>query len=448
MEGPEICCRSIVDDKHVSPGERKSCRMARRRRMEIRKLKLVATSGVVAVAVGAEAASYAARKRIKLSKDSVCCSSDCARECDNAVDSSALDNAGLKSGNGEQGRDRVCAPASKVDSGGLEKSVILTPEGSSGSTGNCYENFACPEHGMVTFCGRRREMEDAVSILPAFNCGKDEQTGGALHFFGVYDGHGGSQAAFFCKERLHEVLVEEMKARGDLLSETQWQTAMKNCFSRVDTEVLSGGLRCKNDCIASGGSECSCEQTITSETVGTTAVVALVGAHQIVVANCGDSRAVLSRGGTAIPLSVDHKPDRPDEISRIESAGGRVIFWNGPRVFGVLAMSRAIGDKYLKPYVISEPEVTITDRIDEDECLILASDGLWDVLSNELVCDVARKCLSGRLPGGGLRSMLGNGDESPSAAAAALLTKLALAKGSADNISVVVVDLGRKNSRR
>lgn len=351
MEGPEICCSSIVDDKHVSPAERKSCRMARRRRMEIRKLKLVASSGVVAAAVTAEAAPYAARKRVKLSKDSFFCdSSDCARECDYAVDRSGLENDGCNSGNGEKERRRACVPVSHVDNVGLEKSVVLTPGESSDSVGNGCEEYACPEHGMVSFCGRRREMEDAVSILPAFNCG-NEQADGALHFFGVYDGHGGSQAASFCKDRLHEVLLEEIKDRDDLPSETQWKKAMKNCFSRVDAEVLAGGLRCKNDCIANGGSECSCDLTIASETVGTTAVVALVGAHQIVVANCGDSRAVLSRGGAAIPLSVDHKPDRPDEISRIESAGGRVIFWNGPRVFGVLAMSRAIGKEtfHLEP---------------------------------------------------------------------------------------------------
>jgi protein phosphatase 2C len=61
-------------------------------------------------------------------------------------------------------------------------------------------------------------------------------------------------------------------------------------------------------------------------------------------------------------------------------------------VLGVLAMSRAIGDGYLKPYVSSVPEVVI-DRSDGDECLILTSDGLWDVVSNEDACEVARACL-------------------------------------------------------
>nr|UXW62836.1 P2C08_ORYS [Pinus koraiensis] len=101
-------------------------------------------------------------------------------------------------------------------------------------------------------------------------------------------------------------------------------------------------------------------------------------------------------------------------------------------------MSRAIGDRFLKQYVISEPEVTCTERTDEDECLILATDGLWDVLSNDFVCEVARKCLAGYRP----RRSKGFADGcSAVAVAAALLTKLALGRGSNDNISVVVVDL-------
>ncbi|CAM6093823.1 unnamed protein product [Calypogeia fissa] len=328
----------------------------------------------------------------------------------------------------------------------------------------------CPPHGLVSVCGRRREMEDAVAAIPAFlsvprdtmrcRCPSSHQHTGVnapLHFFGVYDGHGGSQAALFCADRLHHALAEEMNdafsvgssESTDSSRDSRWRKAMSACFLRMDAEVggvcRRGGLCDKVD----GGSKC-CTEPIAPETVGSTAVVAVVGSCQIIVANCGDSRAVLSRGGLAIALSNDHKPEREDEMARVEAAGGRVIFWNGYRVLGVLAMSRAIGDRYLKPYVIAEPEVTCTERSEDDECLILASDGLWDVLSNDLVCDIARKCLAGRrcsdllsvhVPG-----MEGDVDESPASAAAALLTKLALARGSSDNISVVVVDLMARRS--
>lgn len=109
------------------------------------------------------------------------------------------------------------------------------------------------------------------------------------------------------------------------------------------------------------------------------------------------------------------------------------------------------GDNYLKPYVISEPEVTITERTDEDECLILASDGLWDVVSNETACGVARMCLQSRRPPspagspGNDITVTGAGESSDKACsdASILLTKLALARRSTDNVSVVVVDLRR-----
>lgn len=126
-----------------------------------------------------------------------------------------------------------------------------------------------------------------------------------------------------------------------------------------------------------------------------------------------------------------------------------MIYWDGPRVLGVLAMSRAIGDNYLKPYVISEPEVTVTERSSGDECLILATDGLWDVVSNDTACSVARMCLQSRKPPfpprspGNYVNVTEAGENSDKACsdASILLTKLALARHSTDNVSVVVIDL-------
>eukprot|EP00252_Welwitschia_mirabilis_P007588 TRINITY_DN1911_c0_g2_i1.p1 TRINITY_DN1911_c0_g2~~TRINITY_DN1911_c0_g2_i1.p1 ORF type:complete len:131 (-),score=19.97 TRINITY_DN1911_c0_g2_i1:418-810(-) len=116
-------------------------------------------------------------------------------------------------------------------------------------------------------------------------------------------------------------------------------------------------------------------------------------------------------------------------------------------------MSRAIGDRYLKPSIIPDPEITFTQRMKEDDCLILASDGLWDVISNEEACEIARKRIarwhnsdqpspSGKLPD--------NSMDPASQGAATHLCKLALQRGSSDNITVLVVDLKpkrRKGSR-
>lgn len=110
----------------------------------------------------------------------------------------------------------------------------------------------------------------------------------------------------------------------------------------------------------------------------------------------------------------------------------------------------------MKPYVISEPEVTVMDRVNEDDFLILASDGLWDVVSNETACNVVLMCLRGKVNGqlsssperdlaGAGNVVLGGGQISDEACekASVLLTRLALARQSSDNVSVVVVDLRR-----
>lgn len=93
----------------------------------------------------------------------------------------------------------------------------------------------------------------------------------------------------------------------------------------------------------------------------------------------------------------------------------------------------------------SEPEVTVTERTEGDDYLILASDGLWDVVGNEMACDVVRTCLRSRGGGGGANGERELGSDRACADAALLLTNLALARHSADNISVVVVDLRKRD---
>ncbi|OIW17069.1 hypothetical protein TanjilG_15652 [Lupinus angustifolius] len=270
-------------------------------------------------------------------------------------------------------------------------------------------------YGTMSVTGNRKEMEDAVSVEIGF-VSKERRN---CDFFAVYDGHGGAQVAEVCRERLHRLVAEGVERYGRRSGnevEWDWEDVMEGCFGKMDREV--GDVEAVR-------------------TVGTTAIVAVVAEEEIVVANCGDSRAVMGRGGEALDLSCDHKPDRPDELMRIEEAGGRVINWNGHRVLGVLATSRSIGDQYLQPYVISKPEVTVTKRTSKDEFLILASDGLWDVISSDFACKVVRKCLNSQ----SRQVSDGVGNQSRAAKAAALLVKIALAKGSRDNTSVIVIEL-------
>lgn len=101
------------------------------------------------------------------------------------------------------------------------------------------------------------------------------------------------------------------------------------------------------------------------------------------------------------------------------------------------------GDRYLKPWIIPEPEVMFIPRSKEDECLILASDGLWDVMTNEEVCDLARKriLLWHKKNGVTLPTERGEGIDPAAQAAAEFLSSRAIQKGSKDNITVIVVDL-------
>ena len=86
----------------------------------------------------------------------------------------------------------------------------------------------------------------------------------------------------------------------------------------------------------------------------------------------------------AVPLSIDHKPNSKEERQRIENAGG-VVVWAGTwRVGGVLAVSRAFGDRPLKRFVIPTPDIKQEQLTSDDEFIILASDGLWDVVSNQV----------------------------------------------------------------
>ncbi|WOK99299.1 U-box domain-containing protein 4 isoform X2 [Canna indica] len=223
--------------------------------------------------------------------------------------------------------------------------------------------------------------------------------------------------ADYCAKRIHEVVAEEWdRIQNPECWKRRWEVAFHQGFARVDDEIIA--------------------EAVAPDIVGSTAIVVVLSGCHIISSNCGDSRAVLCRGSQRIQLTADHKPDREDELTRIESLGGRVINWQGPRISGVLAVSRSIGDRYMRPWVIPVPEVTFMPRSENDECLILASDGLWDVMSIEEVGDITCRLLRWHR-----RNGLVDGAPPPAQAVANHLTELAYQKNSSDNISVVYVPL-------
>ena len=110
---------------------------------------------------------------------------------------------------------------------------------------------------------------------------------------------------------------------------------------------------------------------------------------RLYIANAGDSRCVLGRGGKAVPLSYDHKPENEEETERIYKAGSTIV---EGRVDGNLNLSRSLGDlkykvkKHLKPEeqpITANPDLKLVDIQADDDFIIMGCDGIWETKSNE-----------------------------------------------------------------
>lgn len=186
-------------------------------------------------------------------------------------------------------------------------------------------------------------------------------------FFAVYDGHGSARVSKHASEGLWRHLVE-----NDMYLKGNFEEALEQSFLTFDKEV---------------------NESYNAQLAGTTAVCLLIANNKIYCANIGDSRAVASVNCECIPMSYDHKPENPQELKRIIAAGGYVL---GNRVNGNLALSRAFGDFHYKgndklppeqQVVSSCPDVKTLDLNDDVDFLVLACDGIWDVLSSEEVVE-------------------------------------------------------------
>ncbi|TMW67767.1 hypothetical protein Poli38472_007439 [Pythium oligandrum] len=247
-------------------------------------------------------------------------------------------------------------------------------------------------YGVSQMQGRRPYMEDRHTAHADLN-GDATQS-----FYGVFDGHGGDGAANYCVQAMCQNVIREPSFAKQPVN------ALKKGFVKTDQEYLKiANKRNSED--------------------GTTAVAVLTRGDSIYVAHAGDSRAILVHSsGKVTALTSDHKPNRPDERKRIQELGGSVVFWGVWRVEGILAVSRAIGDRMLKPFVVAEPEVKEWTRTANDRFLIVASDGVWDTISNDDAAELAMK------------------HDDPQVAAKHLMEE-AYARGSLDNICVMVIDL-------
>ena len=218
----------------------------------------------------------------------------------------------------------------------------------------------------------------------------------------IYDGHGGRRAAQIAAERLtpnflHAWSRDLQKPSGERLSEVE---NLRKAYMEVDKGIVDNGTDS-----------------------GTTAATFYIIDGRFITANVGDSRVIIgTKRNHCLTLTIDHRPSLDDEKSRIEGLGGSITFLGTPRVQGILAVSRALGDARLKPYISGEPRVVEGYLGRENDYVVLACDGVWDVLSP---ADVIKTVRTAREPQTGAEKV----------------KEKALDCGSKDNISVIVLDL-------
>nr|GMC84247.1 protein kinase and PP2C-like domain-containing protein [Ipomoea batatas] len=256
--------------------------------------------------------------------------------------------------------------------------------------------------GSFASCGRRETMEDRHFVMPNMCDTQD------IHFFGIFDGHRGAAAAEFSAGALPGIFksLGLMDSPSDALIETFVQTdiAFRNELSAH--KKRKGAIQKDSH-------------------PGCTAIAALIVKNKLIVANAGDCKTILCRAGHPYALSRDHVASCLEERERVTRAGIQVKWQVDTWRVGnaALQVTRSIGDDDLKPAVTAEPEISETILSADDEYIVMASDGLWDVVSEADVVSIIRDTV-----------------KEPGMCSKRLATEAA-ERGSKDNITVIVVFL-------
>ncbi|POM63519.1 Serine/threonine protein Kinase [Phytophthora palmivora] len=326
--------------------------------------------------------------------------------------------------------------------------------------------------GIALFQGRKKYMEDFVLALSEQQLQQKWRTEcdgtKALGFdlYAVVDGHLGSAAALFVVNNLPRVLCRHFaaipKATEDstgieskvpdeaVNASAERELAEKFALRQTFLELHKGFLNSIDEVTFDGDLEPTDKFTNRTATVGEyfsgctlTVVLHFRRDQRVVSANVGDSRALVwfpsvpeqPNDASVVSLSMDHWPNDPGERSRIESSGGFVNFSGLWRVVGQLAVSRSLGDRHLRKFVTAEPSIfhTQLDKRSSNGLVVVASDGLWETMSNDDVVRFLAEKRSGKVT-------RGDGHVSLDDLATELLTE-GYVRGSLDNMAVVLVAL-------
>jgi len=253
----------------------------------------------------------------------------------------------------------------------------------------------------------------------------------------VFDGHAGVATAAYAAKRipdlLHHTLSAQYHRTGGRPRGDPTHNALLATFKGFDN--WWNDARCDPSFTEHGWDES-----------GATAVVGLVSGGHLFVANAGDSVALLCRSGACQRLSVEHRLGNPEEAERVLEAGGRLVAFTpggAPRVLGNssqtrykgLMVTRSLGDfafKHPEALLSVEPHVATQALTPDDRLVLLATDGVTDVLSDGAVLELALTALEQN------KNYTNSGCALAKAASAAVVNS-ALAYGSKDNITVLAM---------
>lgn len=291
----------------------------------------------------------------------------------------------------------------------------------------------------------------------------------------VYDGHGGGGVSQYLRDRLHVIITEQLKLQEKCQKSNSKGLGLKRFFGSKklvqaqedgSTDDGTDSTQNKFDLSNVGSLPISAVETALKDSFdqadkeilhnseyeyqGSTAVVTLLheandGTRTLLSANVGDSRAILSRKGSAVDLTRDHKPNDGKEKARILAMGEKIEWDHYCKVHRVrnLSLSRAMGDRFAKPAVSGDVEIKRFPIYDnKDEFILLASDGLFDVMSSQEVVSYINKRLKAPPKDG---ADINNEEDMASLVylrrknMSRFVANEALRRGSGDNISVVIV---------
>lgn len=255
--------------------------------------------------------------------------------------------------------------------------------------------------------GKRDSNEDQHSVF--INLDASEKEMNDINFIGVFDGHGGKLVSKYLKDNLPLFFVKKFK-KNIYLKPDAYSKYVNKVYDALQNKLKENHPRAANYC---GSTACVTIHCIDPDEKKSF----------LWIMNVGDSRAVLAnKNNLAVQLSKDHKPNSPEERSRIEKLGGKIAYDGVDWRVKDLSLSRAFGDIECTPYVTHLPQIYRYKLSSNDKFLIQACDGLWDVLNNQDVVDFILELQNQKFKGNYAKALCDH----------------AYDKGSLDNVTVVV----------